>query len=504
MGGSQANEAIEWLIDRGLLLSPEITTKLSNPLFVQKLKTFLDSTTEDDPFTLNEKILALDDEETSEVEEEKEVVEEEVNSEEKQHKFNVEIEKSYDKLPSDKKMIDFVKFFNARYKALEQMISSRAQMQGRISIGRLKNKDDRQMVSIVGLVKDKEFTKNGHLILTMEDPTGSFKVLISKTKADLFNDGSELTLDEVIGVVGTTSKTLIFATEIIWPEVPFMELKKGEVDEYAIFLSDIHIGSKDFLGKELDRFIKWLNGEVGSPKNKMIASKVKYVFIAGDLVAGVGIYPSQYDDLVIKDIHEQYNAVIKLIDQIPKDKAVIISPGNHDAMRMSEPQPRLPRDLVEDLYHMENVFLVSNPAYVNIAKTDTFPGFNVLVYHGYCFDYYVANIEYIRNSGGYDRADLIMKFLLKRRHLAPSYSSTLYVVDPEKDNLVIEQVPDIFLTGHIHKSALKNHRNITLVCGSCWESKTAFQEKVGHNPEPCRVPIIHLKSRKMKILKFIH
>jgi len=124
------------------------------------------------------------------------------------------------------------------------------------------------------------------------------------------------------------------------------------------------------------------------------------------------------------------------------------------------------------------------------------------MYHGYSFDYYVANIDEIRNNGGYDRADLIMKFLLKRRHLAPTYGSTLYVPEAEFDPLVISQVPDIFVTGHIHKSALKNYRNISLVCGSCWQSKTSFQEKVGHHPEPCRVPLIHLKSRKMRILKF--
>ena len=108
----------------------------------------------------------------------------------------------------------------------------------------------------------------------------------------------------------------------------------------------------------------------------------------------------------------------------------------------------------------------------------------------------------IRNQGGYDRADLIMQFLLNKRHLAPTHTSTLYIPDVKQDPLVIEKLPDIFITGHIHKSTIKNYRNITLVCGSCWQAKTPFQEKVGHNPEPARVPVLNLQTRNFKLLKF--
>jgi len=95
-----------------------------------------------------------------------------------------------------------------------------------------------------------------------------------------------------------------------------------------------------------------------------------------------------------------------------------------------------------------------------------------------------------------------MKFLLQKRHLAPTHKSTLYIPDVNQDPLVISNVPDFFLTGHIHKSSVSNYRNITMICGSCWQSKTSFQEKVGHHPEPCRVPIINLQTREVKILKF--
>jgi len=124
------------------------------------------------------------------------------------------------------------------------------------------------------------------------------------------------------------------------------------------------------------------------------------------------------------------------------------------------------------------------------------------MYHGYSFDYYFANVDSIRTQGGYDRPDLLMKFLLQRRHLAPTHASTLYLPDSEQDPLIIDKVPDFFVTGHIHKAGISNYKNITLICASCWQAKTLFQDKVGYHPEPARVPVVNLKTRKVKVLKF--
>jgi DNA polymerase II small subunit len=181
---------------------------------------------------------------------------------------------------------------------------------------------------------------------------------------------------------------------------------------------------------------------------------------------------------------------------------MIICPGNHDAMRIAEPQMELYKDFAKPIWELDNAIMVTNPCLVNIHATEGFSGFDVLLYHGYSFDYFAANVDSIRNGGGYDRADLIMKFLLQRRHLAPAHTSTLYIPSPKEDYLVIKKVPDFFVTGHIHKSSVANYKGVTMICGSCWQSKTSFQEKVGHHPEPCRVPIANLKTRDVKILKF--
>ncbi len=397
---------------------------------------------------------------------------------------------------------DFVSFFNHRYKALESVLRNRPELSNTTSISRIKQKKARESVALIGLILDKQETKNKNIILTLEDLSGSIRVLVNKSKPELLELAKELTYDEVIGVTGMGGPGMVFASNILLPDIPDSELKKGGEECYAVFLSDLHVGSKNFLPAEFNRFLGWINGDAGSPEQKELAAKTKYVFIAGDIVDGVGIYPDQESELDISDIYAQYKACAELLEKIPRRIKVIICPGNHDAMRISEPQPPLSTDIAKPILQLPNVVAVSNPAWLKIGCTKEFEGLDVLLYHGYSFDYYVANVDSIRRKGGYDRADLIMKFLLQRRHLAPTHTSTLYIPDSQGDSLVISRAPDLFVTGHIHKTAVANYKHTTMICGSCWQSRTSFQEKMGHNPEPARVPVVNLKTRRVKVLRF--
>lgn len=418
-------------------------------------------------------------------------------------KKSIKIIHSYAEDSKKRDVQDFVQYFNNRYKLIEKILKNRTELEGVLSINRIKTKKDRDRISLIALVAGKHLTKNKNIILTLEDPTGYIKVLANKNKPDLFKIANNIVLDEVIAITGVNAENIVFADNIYSPEIPTSkELKKSQDESYALFLSDLHVGSKNFLLDDFNKFLKWINSEIGNEKQKEIASKVKYIFIVGDLVDGCGIYPEQDKELLIKDVKKQYEECANLLKQIPKNIQLIICPGNHDAMRIAEPQPALYKEFSGPLYELPNVTMVSNPSFVNIHSSEGFPGFDVLLYHGYSFDFFVSEVDSIRNSGGYDRADLIMKFLLQKRHLAPTHTSTLYIPDTTNDPLVIDKVPDFFVSGHIHKSITANYRNVTMICGSCWQSKTSFQEKVGHHPEPSRVPIVNLKTRGIKILKF--
>jgi DNA polymerase II small subunit len=69
--------------------------------------------------------------------------------------------------------------------------------------------------------------------------------------------------------------------------------------------------------------------------------------------------------------------------------------------------------------------------------------------------------------------DKIMTYLLKNRPLAPSHTSVQYYPS-EEDNLIIKKIPDIFVSGHTHKSAISYYNNILLISSSSWEGKTAY------------------------------
>ncbi|MBU0471881.1 MAG: DNA polymerase II small subunit, partial [Nanoarchaeota archaeon] len=98
------------------------------------------------------------------------------------------------------------------------------------------------------MIKAKHETKNNNIILTLEDKTGCINVLISKTKPDLYAIGADIVLDDIIGVVGTSGNKIVFANNVLLPDIPLTrELKKADKPAWAAFLGDPHFGSKAFL-----------------------------------------------------------------------------------------------------------------------------------------------------------------------------------------------------------------------------------------------------------------
>ncbi|HJX50885.1 MAG TPA: metallophosphoesterase [Candidatus Nanoarchaeia archaeon] len=391
---------------------------------------------------------------------------------------------------------DFVKYFKGRISKMSYFLQERAELGNVVSINKISG--TRQGFSIIGIVSDKRITKNKNMILELEDLTGKIKVLINQNKPELYEKAEEISLDSVIGVKGTGSREILFANDVIFPDSSLPERKKGNKDEYALFIGDLHIGSKLFMESNFIKFIDYLNGKV---PYALETGKIKYLFVVGDLIAGVGIYPGQENELVIPDIEEQYAKAAELLSKIRSDIKIIICPGNHDSVRIMEPQPVLDEKYAWPLYNLKNVILVGNPVTINIGTNENFSGFDVLMYHGYSIHYYSNNITRLMKEKAVHNPDKIAHYLLKNRHLAPTHSSTLYFPS-EKDHFIIEKIPDIFLLGHSHKSAISYYNNILVISSSSWESKTAFQEKMGNEPDFCKVPMFNLKTRSVKVLDF--
>jgi DNA polymerase II small subunit len=417
-------------------------------------------------------------------------------------KIKEAIEESYEVVvnyldkPGKNTLREFVSYFRKRFELATQALKTHQGMIDITSISRIRNMMPNEQACFAGMVTEKNITKNKNYILKVEDLSGSINVIIGKNNKETFEQAKDICLDETIGFIGAANKDVVYVNQLVWPDIPLhREIKKAQVEEYALFIGDLHIGSKAFMKQEFELFIDWLRKES--------EAKISYIFIVGDLVDGAGIYPDQEDDLDIKDIFEQYGVLAKYLEQFPKSAKIFMCPGNHDAIRLSEPQPALYKDFAEPIYNLSNVFLVSNPAIINIAKSKNFSGLSVLLYHGSSFPFYADNIESIRLKGGQEKTDLISQYLLKRRHLAPSHGSSMYMPNYETDPLFINTVPDFFVTGHIHRAMISEYRGITCINCSCWISQTKYQEKIGLKPEPARAVLVNLATRKTKMYNFM-
>jgi DNA polymerase II small subunit len=239
------------------------------------------------------------------------------------------------------------------------------------------------------------------------------------------------------------------------------------------------------------RFVKWLNGDFGNEEQMEMANNVKYMIVGGDIVDGIGVYPNQDKELAIKDITEQYNEAARFLGNIRSDIKIIIAPENHDASRVAEPQPAVPEEYAKALYELDNVEFISNPGVVSLD------GINVLIYHGRSFDDLVMAVKEFT----YEKSDDIMEEMLQKRHLAPIYGERTPLASELEDYLVIDELPDIFHTGHIHINSYKRFKGIHLINSGTFQTQTEFQKIYNINPTPAAVPIIHKgKYRHFKFL----
>ena len=371
--------------------------------------------------------------------------------------------------------------FSSRFNKLKRIVSDRPESKKIKSIAVVKSKLQKEWeiekdVYVCGLVTTRNAERN-ITKLVLEDPSGSFEGIIFDE--ELQKTAGTLLIDQfVIARVTSTKNSGLMIKDLILPDIPDQKINKSESEVYAVFLSDLHIGSRYFMEKELTEFVTWLS----SPDP--VARKVRFVLIGGDIVDGVGIYPNQNKELVCQTIEEQLQKAEDLLDQIPKNIKIIIMPGNHDPGRRALPQPAIPKKYNSGLWERENIKMVGNPALVSLN------GVKVLMFHGQSID------DIVKTTPGlsYDRPIDVMKNLLRARHLSPIYGSATPIAPEVEDLLVIEDIPDIFHVGHVHKAQLDMYKGILLVNSGSWQTQTPFQASVGMVPNPGLAIIVNLKT----------
>jgi DNA polymerase II small subunit len=410
----------------------------------------------------------------------------------------IEINSSYEVCSSEadisKKLVvaDFTNNFRARYLEMQNLLMARPELNNLVSINRISS--DRRNFSIIGIVSEKRITKNGNYIIKVEDISGDVNALVKMDNVELFEKAEELMLDDVIGLKVSGSSEMVFVHEIFFPDCVKHDKIKFEEDVNIAFLSDIHCGSDRHLGKEFKNFLNWLNGSDEEAK------KIRFIFFVGDNVDGVGIFPGQEEVLELKSMAEQYSQLVDYMHQIPESIQCFMCPGQHDASRVAEPQPKISRKYCGDLYEINNLVLVPNPCLIKLKEGEK--EFKVLMYHGASIHGFINEIKELREMKAHGCPAKAVRHMLKRRHLGGSHGSVVYIPGQEKDPLSISVVPDVLCTGEVHRLDIDNYNGVLILTGSCWQSQTPFEEKIGNIPDPCKVPILNLKTRNIKVYDF--
>lgn len=403
---------------------------------------------------------------------------------------SVEIIKNFEGATSASKPADWATYFNDRFTRIKNILMTKEN--GLMSLSHVQNVPIGTEVKVVAMISNISISPiKKFMILDIEDNLSSARALSSVVNPDLLQD-------QIVIIKGKKSKDAIFLNDVILPDIQLREKKTQDIsDSYVLFMSDVHVGSKLFAAEPMEKFIRWINGEFEEYSD--IAKAVKFIVITGDLVDGIGVYPNQEGELVITSLQEQYEQLYNILSRIPKRIKLIISQGNHDATHIAEPQPAVDPFFGGSLYKLENATFLSNPYQINLivngCKT------NLLGYHGFSIPYYANTISKYNKMNPED-IEAIMKLHLRSRHLAPTHGST-QVVPLTQDYLVIDETPDIYATGHIHKTLVSKYKETVLINASCWQYQTSYQKKYGMEPDVAKVPLINLKTKETQILDFL-
>lgn len=369
------------------------------------------------------------------------------------------------------------RLFADRFARLGRILKGRRGLANLQSIDRLT--PGSPPTAIIAMVREARTTvRQHHTLLTVEDESGVSRVLIPHESP--LSRGPFLP-DEVLGLSLELPKDAKQFPRVVGVERPDVSLGRppGHSDRpaRALFLSDLHVGSKSFLADAWGRLVDFVHGRGPEAAE---AQGIEFVVIAGDLVDGIGVYPRQERDLAIADVVEQYTELGRRLRELPSHLTIIVIPGNHDAVTPPEPQPALSGPLARCL--PQNVRSLSNPS--------TFSLYGALVeaYHGRSFDDLIPAIP----GATYARPTEVMKRMMAMRHLAPIYGGRTPIAPLGRDGLVVDPAPDILVTGHAHTFGVDRYRDILLLNVSTWQGETEYQRMRNIVAVPARAAVVDL------------
>ncbi len=398
-----------------------------------------------------------------------------------------------DKICSTGSVEEYLEYFHDRFKRIRKLLRQRMDSRSAVSIREAFRAPPKSKVTVIGMITDKRESKHG-TFLSAEDLEFSATILVPSNAPPELLDKTKLLLPDQVARLSLVKGRggLLILEDVALPDIPQAKPHRAKEPVYVALISDLHVGSKEFMREEFNRFVLWINGKYGNERLRKTASLVKYVIVAGDIVDGVGIYPNQFRELAERDIFKQYKMAAQFFEQIPDYVELIVIPGNHDASRKALPQPAIPKEYAETLYEARTMLSLGNPAMVSIH------GVRLLIFHGRSLDDVLATAP----DMNYHSPERAMRLLLQGRHLAPIYGQRTSIAPEKRDFLVVEQVPDVFHAGHVHVMKYDSYRGTLIVNSGAWQRQTSFQRNLGLEPTPGIIPVVDLQTLSVLPIDF--
>ncbi len=407
------------------------------------------------------------------------------------YKPNLAIQNSADENEKIEGSIEeFRHYFQSRYYSLRKVLERRRV--NFIPISEAASVKDGEEAYLVAMVQGRQERKNS-VAIEVDDPSGVLTVIVPKKNQQLFEQAGDLLQDVVVGLKVMRAGDLYVLRELLYPDVEDMSHKTLPTmpEAYVCLISDLHVGSRHFRKDFFEKFLDWLSrGRDG------VVKRISHIVVDGDLVDGVGVYPGQENDLLVKNVEDQLRQAADLLAEIPERIEIVFSPGNHEPVRKALPQPPLQPRYRDIINVRRKVTLVSNPS------TLVFDSRKVLVYHGQGLDELVQSLPEVSYSNLNETAPKVIASMLRFRHLAPVYGENTQLMPTREDRLVISEQPNLLQTGHIHVTVNTSHRGVLLVNAGAWQDQTSYQKSMGLEPMVGYAALLNLSTMTVQLKYF--
>ncbi len=308
------------------------------------------------------------------------------------------------------------------------------------------------LAKVVGLVVSKK-TSGDYVSLTLEDESGYLRLMCTD---DAIRKVDEVLLDEFVLVEVESLPRGYYARNVYHPDLPDKTRNTCNEKVYALFLSDLHVGSSAFDGAAFEKMVRWMNGDYGELE---VVSRIAYLVLNGDLIENPLARDGHLNE---RGVEACYDELAGYLSKVRRNVKIVVIPGETDATRTALPQPAIIRRYAKKLYEMENVLMLGNPSLVRMH------GVTVLLYHGQSLDEVFSQLQ----SASKTRPSVGIRALLRARHVAPSYGGLTSIAPEREDLLIIDPVPDIMHCGHLGFPDEDVYRGTLMLSTPSWTGKS--------------------------------